>query len=141
MRFRYLLVSILGAALAFACGSEGPLITVNQRMMLSQGDVRQTINPGSCYTSRVRRDETLGPEGLTYVKPNSSWPDLEVAMAFHREYLLVAARTTGTGHEVGKALSLDFLMSHSHDTLIVNRARATDGAHEVETWGGDCAIK
>jgi hypothetical protein len=140
MHFRHLLLGMLGAALSFACGSEEPLVTVNQSLVLIRSDgVREPIGD-SCAEVQRGHDYTAGspnPSELTFYKIASRAPDLEVAQAWHGQYLVVAARIAGTSNQRVRSLSFDYLQSHSHDTLLLNRATAADGAYELQTWGGD----
>jgi hypothetical protein len=136
MQFRHFLLTVLGAGLSFACGSEEPSITVNQKLMLRRGDVLSPMM-SSCGTVQ-RGHGSPDPGALTFYKPDSNAPDLEIAQGFDSQHLTVVARVTGTMNQAARSLSFDDLLSHSHDTLIVKRATATDGSYELTTWGGDC---
>jgi hypothetical protein len=137
MQFRYLLLSTL-VVLSFACGGEEPSTTVNQTLALRLSNgVRQPMS-GGCFTVQRGHDTRASPNSEpTYYKPDSLAPDLEQAVTWSGQFLFVAMRIAGTPNQQGRDLSWNHLVTHSHDTLIINRATAADGAYELQTWGED----
>src|SRR5689334_13257952 len=134
MHYRHLLLNMLGV-LSFACGGEEPSVTVNQTLALTLSDgVREPIS-GQCFAVQRNHDNRAGSPNSepTFYNPASRAPDLQEAVTWSGQFLMVAMRISGTSNQRGRDLSFDYLMSHGHDTLIINRATPADGAYELQT--------